>query len=69
MEFNKKLEEYNKKLKSLLDNLSEDEKYIEKLKENIMNKFDLQGDKKSQANNVKNHIEIIQKGKTALKMN
>ncbi|AUG57695.1 chromosome segregation protein SMC [Acetivibrio saccincola] len=66
LEFNKKLEEYNKKLKSLLDNLSEDEKYIEKLKENIMNKFDLQGDKKSQANNVKNHIEIIQKRQNSI---
>jgi len=66
LEFNKKLEEYNKKLKSLLDNLSEDEKYIEKLKENIMNKLDLQGDKKSQANNVKNHIEIIQKRQNSI---
>jgi len=61
LEYTKKLEEYNKKLQDVLDNLSEDEKYIEKLKENVMDKLGLQADKKTQANNVKNHIEIIQK--------
>lgn len=61
LEFTKKLDEYNKKLETVLNNLSEDEKYIEKLKESVMEKLDLQGDKKTQANNVKNHIEIIQK--------
>ncbi|NLI58423.1 MAG: chromosome segregation protein SMC [Clostridium sp.] len=61
LEYTEKLDEYNKKLQAVLDNLSEDEKYIEKLKENIMNRLDIQADKKTQANNVKNHIEIIQK--------
>ena len=61
LEYTEKLDEYNKKLQAVLDNLSEDEKYIEKLKENIMNRLDIQADKKTQANYVKNHIEIIQK--------
>lgn len=60
LEHTKKLKQHNKKLQSILNDLSGDEKYIAKLKLTIMDKFNLQTDKKTQTNNVQNHIKIIQ---------
>ena len=66
LEYTKKLEQYTKKLQTVLDDLSEEEKYIEKLKTSIMDKLGLQADKKTQSNNVQNHINIIQKRQASI---
>ncbi|MFZ5986902.1 MAG: chromosome segregation protein SMC [Bacillota bacterium] len=60
-EYSIKLEEYEKKLQAILSTLDEHERYIENLKSSIMDKLDIQSDKKTQINNVKNHIEIIKR--------
>ena len=56
-----KLSEYEKQMEELLKTLNESERYIENLKTAIMDKLDLQSDKKMQVGNVRTHIETIQK--------
>ena len=56
-DFSVKLVEYEKQMEELLKTLNENERYIESLKNEIMDKLDLQSDKKLQVNNVKTHIE------------
>ena len=56
-DFTLKLTEYEKQMEALLKTLNENERYIEALKNEIMDKLDLQSDKKMQVNNVKTHIE------------
>ena len=65
-DYNGKLEEADKKLQSVLATLNEHERYIENMKSSIMDKLDLQSDKKTQINNVKNHIEVINKRKLSI---
>ncbi|TYQ13326.1 UNVERIFIED_CONTAM: condensin subunit Smc [Acetivibrio alkalicellulosi] len=65
-EFSKKLEEHTLKLQEIMKNLGEHERYIEQLKSSVMDKLDLQSDKKTQVNNVKNHIEIINKRQASI---
>lgn len=65
-DYNGKLEEADKKLQAVLATLGEHERYIENLKSSIMDKLDLQSDKKTQINNVKNHIEVINKRKSSI---
>jgi chromosome segregation protein len=60
-EYSSKLSEYERQMEELLLTLSEDEKNIELMKSGIMEKMDIQSDKKLQINNVKTHIENIQK--------
>lgn len=60
-DFSAKLEEYEKQMEALLLTLDENERHIEKLKSGIMDKMDLQSDKKMQIGNVKNHIEGLVK--------
>lgn len=64
--YSSKLEEYEKKLSDILSTLGEHERYIENLKSSIMDKLDIQSDKKTQINNVKNHIEVIKKRQTGI---
>ncbi len=61
-----KLQEYEKKLADILSTLGEHERYIENLKSSIMDKLDIQSDKKTQINNVKNHIEVLNKRQTSI---
>ncbi len=56
-----KLAEYEKQMEELLKTLSESEREIEQLKTVIMDKMDIQSDKKMQINDVKTHIENIKK--------
>ncbi len=65
-DYNGKLEEADKKLQAVLSTLGEHERHIEDMKSSIMDKLDLQSDKKTQINNVKNHIEVISKRKSGI---
>ncbi len=60
-DYTKKLEEYEKQMEDLLKTLDESERYIELLKSGVMEKMDIQSDKKLQINNVKTHMENMQK--------
>lgn len=59
--FTQKLLEYEKQMEELLKTLDEEERHIEMLKTLIMDKMDIQSDKKMQIGNVKTHIENMQK--------
>jgi len=65
-DFNCKLTEYEKQMEELLKTLDEDERHIELLKTAIMEKMDLQSDKKMQINNIKMHMENMQKRKKSI---
>jgi len=60
-EYSAKLEEAEKKLQAIIATLNENERHIENLKTEIMEMLDIQSDKKTQINNIKNHIEGIKK--------
>ncbi len=61
-----KLDEAEKKMEELLSTLGETERHIEELKSGIMDKLDIQSDKKVQINNVKTHIEMLHKRQNSL---
>lgn len=61
-----KLEESQKKYDELLATLDESEKQIESLKTLIMDKLDVQSDKRTQLNNVKSHIEALNKRQASI---
>ncbi len=65
-DYSNKLSEYERQMEELLKTLSEDERNIELMKSGIMDKMDIQSDKKLQINNVKSHIENIQKRKRSI---
>lgn len=65
-EYSKKLEEYDKQMEAVLSTLNENERYIENLKAGIMDKLDIQSDKKTQINNVKSHIEGLKKRQNSI---
>lgn len=56
-----KLSEYEKQMEELLKTLNESERNIELLKSGIMDKMDIQSDKRMQISNVKTHMENMQK--------
>ncbi len=60
-DYSSKLVEYEKQMEELLKTLNENERHIENLKSGIMDKLDLQSDKKIQVNNVKTHIDGLVK--------
>lgn len=60
-DYTTKLSEYEKQMEELLKTLDESERNIELLKVGIMDKLDIQSDKKMQINNVKTHMESMQK--------
>ncbi len=60
-DYSAKLLEYEKQMEELLKTLNENERHIENLKSGIMDKLDLQSDKKIQINNVRTHIEGLVK--------
>ena len=60
-DFSVKLSGYEKQMEELLKTLSDDERNIELMKSGIMDKMDIQSDKKLQINNVKSHMENTQK--------
>ncbi len=60
-DYSTKLSEYEKQMEDLLKTLDENERHIELLKTAIMDKMDIQSDKKLQIGNVKTHIENMQK--------
>lgn len=59
--YTEKLSEYEKQMEELLKTLNENERHIELLKSGIMDKMDIQSDKKMQIGNVRTHIENMQK--------
>ena len=60
-----KLADYERQMEELLKTLNESERHIENLKTSVMDKLDLQADKKIQINNVRTHIEgIVKRQKT-----
>ncbi|NJD01306.1 MAG: chromosome segregation protein SMC [Ruminiclostridium sp.] len=64
-DYSSKLLEYEGQMEELLKTLKENERHIENLKSGIMDKLDVQSDKKIQINNVKTHIEgLIKRQKT-----
>ncbi|HOM02607.1 MAG TPA: chromosome segregation protein SMC [Acetivibrio sp.] len=65
-DYSSKLEESEKKLQAIIATLNENERYIENLKTEIMEMLDIQSDKKTQINNIKNHIEGIKKRQTSI---
>lgn len=65
-EFSKKLEKYQSELDGILSTLGENERNIEMLKAGIMDKLDIQSDKRTQINNIKNHIENIRKRQNSI---
>ncbi len=60
-DYTKKLEEYEKQMEELLKTLDESERYIEQLKSGVMDKMDIQSDKKLQISNIRTHMENMQK--------
>ncbi len=60
-DYSTKLSEYEKQMEDLLKTLDENERHIELLKTAIMDKMDIQSDKKLQIGNVKTHMENMQK--------
>lgn len=60
-DYSSKLLEYEKQMEDLLKTLNVNERQIENLKSAIMDKLDLQSDKKIQINNVRTHIEGLVK--------
>ncbi len=58
--YTKKLDEAEAKLAAIVSLLNENEKHIEGLKQEIMNKMDMMSDKKTQNSNTKAHIEAIE---------
>lgn len=60
-DFTVKLSEYEKQMEELLKTLDESERHIENLKTAIMDKMDLQSDKRMQIGNIRTHIETVQK--------
>ncbi|QNU65375.1 chromosome segregation protein SMC [Ruminiclostridium herbifermentans] len=65
-EFSNKLEKYQAELDEIISTLSESEREIEMLKSGIMDKLDIQSDKRTQINNIKNHIENIKKRQNSI---
>lgn len=65
-DYTSKLSEYEKQMEELLKTLDESERHIENLKTAIMDKLDLQSDKKTQVGNVRTHIETIKKRQKAI---
>lgn len=60
-DYGSKLNGYEKQMEELLKTLDESEKRIEALKSGIIEKMDIQSDKKLQIGNIKTHIENIHK--------
>jgi len=60
-DYSTKLEGYEKQMEELLKTLDEDERRIELLKSSIMDKIDIQSDKRMQISNLRMHIENMQK--------
>lgn len=65
-EYSLKLTDYEKQMEELLALLDENERHIELLKSSIMDKLDMQSDKKTQINNVKNHVEGLRKRQNSI---
>ncbi|EPR12837.1 chromosome segregation protein SMC [Ruminiclostridium papyrosolvens] len=65
-DFSKKLEKYQSELDGILSTLDESERHIEMLKSGIMDKLDIQSDKRTQINNIKNHIENMRKRQNSI---
>ncbi len=65
-EFSNKLEKYQAELDAIISTLSESEREIEMLKAGIMDKLDIQSDKRTQINNIKNHVENIKKRQNSI---
>lgn len=65
-DFSKKLEKYQSQLDAIVSTLSESERHIELLKSGIMDKLDIQSDKKTQINNIKNHVENLKKRQNSI---
>ncbi len=65
-EFLTKLEKYQAELDAVISTLSDSEREIETLKSGIMDKLDIQSDKRTQINNIKNHIENIKKRQNSI---
>jgi chromosome segregation protein len=68
LEYSKKLSEHEEKMASLNETLDENERYIENLKDSIMDKLDLLSDKKSQIGNIKVHVENLKKRQHGIDM-
>jgi len=64
--YEEKLIECESRMESLLAYLSENERKIEELKTAVMDKLDVLSDKKTQMNNVKNHIANMEKRKHSI---
>ncbi|WP_313562763.1 chromosome segregation protein SMC, partial [Ruminiclostridium cellobioparum] len=65
-DFSKKLEAYQSELDAIISTLSGSEQQIEKMKAGIMDKLDLQSDKRTQINNIRNHIENLKKRQNSI---
>ncbi|PYG87068.1 condensin subunit Smc [Ruminiclostridium sufflavum DSM 19573] len=65
-EFSAKLFKYQAELDAVISTLGESERKIEMLKAGIMDKLDIQSDKRTQINNIKNHIENIKKRQNSI---
>lgn len=65
-DFSKKLEKYQLELDTVIATLSESERHIEMLKAGIMDKLDVQSDKRTQINNIKNHIDNLKKRQNSI---
>ena len=66
IDFSSKLTEFEQQMEALIALLDENEKHIEKLKSDVMDKLDILSDKKTQVNNVSSHIENIHKRKLSI---
>ncbi|HOV25463.1 MAG TPA: chromosome segregation protein SMC [Pseudobacteroides sp.] len=67
-EYSQKLSEHESKMASLNEALDENERYIENLKDSIMEKLDLLSDKKTQIGNIKAHVENLKKRQHSIDM-
>ena len=65
-DYSARLAEYEKQMEELLKTLDESERYIENLKTVVMDKLDLQSDKKIQINNIRTHIDGLVKRQKAI---
>ncbi|HEY5586892.1 MAG TPA: chromosome segregation protein SMC [Ruminiclostridium sp.] len=65
-DFSMKLEKYQSELDTIISTLSESERHIETLKSGIMDKLDIQSDKRTQINNIKNYVENLKKRQNSI---
>jgi chromosome segregation protein len=65
-DFSSKLQSYQSELDAIVSTLDESERQIEALKTGVMDKLDILSDKRTQINNIKNHVDNLKKRQNSI---